>query len=163
MKLIVDFDNALMKQSAAQGRSPLFSIYWMHEWMHEQTAYPEAQWLDCGSVVLSWWLVSARALLEGAAEADFSFMEGPFSLTVRRLGNQVTITDPEQTWNTKAPLQGFIGELLTATNQVLGKFAEIGINDQNGLKTGMRQLQATLSQANNAVGTRSVAAVTFSH
>ncbi len=159
MKLIVDFDDALMKQSAERGRNPLFMLYWMQG----QQVYPEQKWVDSGSVVLSWWLFSARALLEGAAEADFSFMEGPFSLTVRRLGNQVTITDAEQTWNTKVVLQGFIAELLTATNQVLRKFAELGIDDRNGLQAGMRQLQTALSKTNIDSSSRPLVVASVSH
>lgn len=154
IKLTVGFDDLILKQLAERGSNPLFTLYWTQG----QQAYPEKQWVDAGSVVLSWWLVSARALLEGAAEADFSFMEGAFSLTVRRLGNQVIITDAEQTWNAKLPLHRFISELLAATNQVLGKFSEIGINDQNGLEMGMRQLKIALSKVNNASSTHRVAA-----
>lgn len=159
MKLIVSFDDLILKQSAERGRNPLFTLYWTQG----QQVYPEQKWVDSGSVVLSWWLVSARILLEGAAEADFSFMEGPFSLTVRRLGNQVTITDTEQTWNTKMLLHGFVSELLTVTDQVLRKFAELGINDQNGLRVGMRQLQFTLSKTNIVSSSRPMAAASVSH
>lgn len=159
MKLIVGFDDSILKQSAERGRNPLFTLYWTQG----QQAYPEPQWVDSGSVVLGWWLASARTLLEGAAEADFSFMEGPYNLTARRFGNQVTVIDAEQAWNIKVPLQGFLAELLSATDQVLRKFAELGIDDQNGLQAGMRQLQAAVSKMNIVSITRPMAVASVSH
>ena len=152
MKLVVDFDDLILKQSAKGSKNPLFTLYWTQG----EQVYPEPQWIDSGSVVLSWWLVSARALLEGATKADFSFVEGPFSLTARRLGNQLTVTDTAQTWNTKVLTHRFVSELLTATEQVLRKFAELGIEELNGLRTGMRQLQIASSEAGNTSRSRAL-------
>lgn len=60
-------------------------------------------------------------------------------------------------------LHGFVSELLTVTDQVLRKFAELGINDQNGLRVGMRQLQFTLSKTNIVSSSRPMAAASVSH
>lgn len=143
MNLHVSFDDELLKKYTERNSSPLFRIYWTNA----GTAYPEEQWQDFGSVVLSWWLVAAKSLLGGAAEADLFFMDGPFSLQARVLGNRLSITADDQSWRGSISTDVFIREILKAADKVQQKFSQLGIPDRDGLKVGVQQLKAAASQA----------------
>ncbi len=147
MNLCVNFDDELMKRYTERQSSPLFTIYWTHE----GAAYPEEQWLDFGSVLLSWWLMAAKSLLEGAAEADLSFMDGPFSLQARSLGNMLSVTASDQSWRWSVPIDVFVAEILRAADKVQQKFTQLGIPDRDGLKIGAQQLKIVASQARTKV------------
>ena len=150
MKLFVYFDDDLIRKYVKRGSHPVFSIYWTQD----QIAYPEERWLDFGSVVLSWWLVAAKSLLEGATEAEFSFMDGPFQLQSRRIGSLLYITAGPQSWQTS--IETFVSELLRAVTEVKRKFAELGISDKEGLQIGARDLEIAMSEAKKLNSTRSV-------
>ena len=155
MNLNIGFDDALIKKYVGRGRSPIFTIYWTQD----QAAYPEEQWLDFGAVLLSWWLIAARSLLEGAAEAELSFMDGPFRLKARRVGNLLYVSADDQPWQWRTPLETFVAELLRATSQVQQKFLDLGVPDREGLQVGVEQLRAAMSRAKaGAVVSRTVVA-----
>lgn len=147
MKLNIDFDDDLIKKYVERGRSPIFSIYWTQD----QVAYPEKQWLDFGSVILSWWLVAAKSLLDGATEADFLFMDGPFRLHVRLIGNLLYVTPDDDSWQWRIATESFVAELLTAANRVQSKFAELGLSDTEGFQIGIQHLKVAMSQAMTTV------------
>lgn len=142
MKLHVDFDDDLIKKYVKRGSSPIFTIYWIQD----QVAYPENQWLDFGSVILSWWLVAAKSLLEGATEAELPFMDGPYCLEVRRFGNQLYVSANDQSWQWRTPIENFVEELLRATREVLRKFDELSVSDKEGLQAGVQHLNIARSE-----------------
>jgi len=146
MKLNIDFDDALIKKYAGRGRSPLIALYWTHDGQ----AYPENGWLDFGSVVLSWWLVAAKSLVEGAAEVELPFMDGPFRLMIRSHGNMLSVTSDDYSWQWRTTMESFAFELLTATKHLQNKLTELGMADTEGLQTGVQHLRAAISQAKKA-------------
>lgn len=143
MQLHVDFDDNLIRRYVGRGKSPIFTIYWTQD----QVAYPEDQWLDAGSVILSWWLVAAKSLLEGAVEADFDFMDGPFRLKARRSGASLYVSADDQPWQWPTPMGTFINELLRATKQVQQELDRLGVSDTEKLQDGTRRLRSAMSNA----------------
>ncbi len=155
MQLYVDFDDDLIRRYVDRGSNPIFTIYWTQDGV----AYPADQWLDFGSVILSWWLAAAKSLLEGAVEAELDFMDGPFRLKASRAGNLLYVSADDQSWHWRPTMEAFAAELLRAANQVLRKFNDLGISDQEGLQIGSQHLRSALSQAKaRAVGSRAVVA-----
>ncbi len=155
MNLNIGFDDGSIKKYVGRGRSPIFTIYWTQDGV----AYPEEQWLDFGSVLLSWWLVAAKSLLDGATEAELPFMDGPFRLKVRRIGNLLHVSADDQPWQWRTPLKTFVAELLKATSQVQQKSLDLGVPDREGLQVGVEQLKAAMSRAKaGAVVSRTVVA-----
>jgi len=153
MKLHVDFDDDLVKRYMERGRSPVFTIYWTQD----QVAYPEDGWMDFGSVILSWWLVAAKSLLGGMAEADLPFMDGPFRLKAHLIGNLLYVSADDQSWQWHIPMVAFVNELLKGANQVQRKFDELGVFDEEGLQDGARSLRIAMSSATTtAAGSRTV-------
>ena len=45
---------------------------------HGSLRFPEAEWNDFVVIVLDWWCESCSALLRGAEQREFWFMDGPF-------------------------------------------------------------------------------------
>ena len=142
MKLCVDFDDALIERYVRRGGNPLFTIYWKQG----GAAYPEEQWLDFGSVIIGWWLIAAKSLLDGAEEAEFPFMDGPYRMKAHRLGNMVHFSADKEVWMWRTPISTFMAELLNAADTVQQKLAVLG-SDQESLQTGTRLLRATILQA----------------
>ena len=52
--------------------------------------FPEARWRDFPAVVLTWWLESVNELL-AHGETTLRFMDGPFSLRLRRKGDWLDV------------------------------------------------------------------------
>lgn len=153
MKLCVDFDDALIEKYVRRGSNSLFTIYWQQE----EAAYPEEQWLDFGAVILGWWLVTAKTLVEGALEAEFLFMDGPYRLNAHRFGNQLHFSAEGEAWLWRVSTETFVSELLEAAAEVKRKFSELGISDKSGLQVGGRKLEIAMSEAKKISSTRSVA------
>ncbi len=143
MKLCVDFDDALIEKYARRGSNPLFTIYWKQG----DAAYPEEQWLDFGSVIIGWWLVAAKLLLEGAIQAEFPFMDGPYRLKAHRTDNMVHFSADKEAWVWRTPIDTFVTELLDAADKVQQKLVDLGISDQESLQAGIRLLRTAASQA----------------
>lgn len=150
MKLHLEFDDDLLRKYVDRGSNPLFAIYWSQAGV----AYPEQHWLDFGLVVLSWWLVAAKSLLEGESEAEFSFMDGPYSLHVRRFDTLLHISGRGVAWQWQMPIDNFAAELLQAADQVDQKFTALGLADQTGISVGARQLKIALSQVKGSTAAR---------
>lgn len=142
MELHVGFDDELMCRYHRRGASPLFTIYWTHG----QEAYPEEGWVDFGSVVLGWWLVAAKSLLSGSGQESLLFMDGPYELSVRPVGNlfHISMTGRSEAW--KVDQTSFIHELLSAASQATTRLHELGIPDSEGLQIGIRELKAVFSE-----------------
>ena len=130
MKLHVRFDDEIIQRYTARGSNPFFAIYWTHEGV----AYPEEQWLDFGSVILSWWLRAARELLAGADEVELDFMDGPYTLTARATGDKLSVAAPELQKAWSASKQELIWELISAAEHIVNKLAELSLPDTNSLE-----------------------------
>ena len=143
MKLCVDFDDALIEKYGRRGSNPLFTIYWQQG----EAAYPEEQWLDFSSVIPDWWLVAAKSLLDGTAEAELSFMDGPYRLKAHRFGSMVHFSADKEAWVARTTLDTFVSELLNAAEKVQQKLAGLGVSDQESPQTGTRSLRTAVSQA----------------
>lgn len=50
--------------------------------------FPESEWNDYVVVILSWWLVALRDIVEGRVDTvELRFMDGPFWVSVRNFAN----------------------------------------------------------------------------
>lgn len=143
MELCVDFDNALIEKYMRRGSNPLFTIYWKQG----DASYPEERWLDFGSVIIGWWLVAAKSLLEGATKAELQFMDGPYCIKVHRIDNIVHFSADKEAWVWRTPIDIFVTELLDVANKVQQKLVDLGISDQESLQGGLRALRPAASQA----------------
>ncbi len=154
MELCVDFDDALIKKYVRRGSNPLFTIYWQQG----EAAYPEEQWLDFGSVIIGWWLVAAKSLLEGAVEAELPFMDGPYRIKAHRIGTMVHFSADKEAWVWRMPIDAFVAELLRAADKVQQKLVNLGVSDEESLRAGTRSLKFAVSQAKPIVGRPTVTA-----
>lgn len=155
MKLCVDFDDALIEKYVRRGSNPLFTIYWKQG----EAAYPEEQWLDFGSVIIGWWLVAAKSLVEGAAEAEFPFMDGPYRVKAGRFGNMVHFSADKEAWVWRTSIDILVSELLNAAEKVQQKLTSLGASDQESLRSGTRSLRTAMSKAKlKTIGRRVVTA-----
>lgn len=153
MKLETDFDDALMNKYSRRGAEPIFGIYWTHNGV----SYPEKGWIDFGSIVLDWWLIAATALLNSSREEDFVFMDGPYRLSVRSVGDlfHVSMSDTPDPWKVSQEL--LVGELLSGAKRVRAKLAELQIPDNTGLEIGIKELSMAVSEHQGQGRTRQVA------
>ena len=142
MKLHIDFDEDLMRKYGHRESPLFFTIYWTHG----QMAYPEEGWMDFGAVVLGWWLVTTKSVVDGAREGELPFMDGPFRLKVRSNGNQfsVSATDLDHSW--RVPQETLVQELLAGAKRVQKKLLELDIADKTGLKVGIKHLENAVAQ-----------------
>ena len=44
--------------------------------------FPSLRWSDFVVVLASWWMVALKEIIEGAAEVELRFMDGPYWITV---------------------------------------------------------------------------------
>lgn len=84
MKLILQFDDKLIREYDNRNSSPVFGIYWEHYGKF----YPQEGWTDFGTVIVGWWLQALQRLLDGAKSQKLVFMDGPYELTVQRISGQ---------------------------------------------------------------------------
>jgi hypothetical protein len=126
MRIILRFDEDVMREYVARGAQPLFEI----AWVHEDVFYPERSWMDFGGVLLGWWLNSLNQLLSGADEVGFYFMEGPYSLIARHRARDGTVhLVPEGcnvTWLVKT--EDLAEAILQAAHEVSNKFDQMQID-----------------------------------
>ena len=141
MKLHIDFDNALVLKHY-NGSPHFFTIYWTSG----QDAYPEEAWMDFGEVVLSWWLVTARQLVDGAQGGDLFFMDGPFRLRLSAVGDKITVSaaDLDRPW--RVTLDDLVLELLTGAKCIQSRLEEQGLADKEGLQAGVIQLETAIDE-----------------
>lgn len=145
MRVVVDFDENLLIRNSTMSTSSIFNIWFEHE----DVIYPNPGWSDFGAVILGWWLVTARKLLQGELQGDFPFMDGPYSLKVIRLFSsgmvQITFRGLTDVWEVE--LTEFvlaISEAAKRTHHVLTTL-NIHHQEQAGLKTGIEYLAKYLS------------------
>ncbi len=142
MKLQLRFDDDLIRKYVEREADPFFGICWLHNGI----AYPEAEWLDFGSVILGWWLMTATSLVRGSLEEEFLFMDGPYALSVRSRNNlyHISMEGRSESWTVERT--SFMNELLSAANQTVAKLNELQIPDKEGLQIGIRELKAALAE-----------------
>lgn len=112
--------------------------------MHDDESYPDDYWLDFGSIVLGWWIVSATKLLSGEGYQQFPFMDGPFGLTVRHSGDLLYITGKQLEKEWMVPLHTFITEIIQASETVIEKLTSLNISDNENLVGGISILKRLL-------------------
>lgn len=102
--------------------------------------------MDFGTVILGWWLVAARQLVEGVQDDDLTFMDGPFRLKARSLANQITFSAPDLGPPWQVAQETFVAELLAGVKRVQSKLQELGITDKEGLRVGVTQLERAIAE-----------------
>jgi hypothetical protein len=137
MKLVIKFDEAKMRAYYSRGSSVVFRIYWQNE----DADYPMAEWQDFGADILSWWIVSTLSLSKGASEAEFMFMDGPYSLRIKNQNQLLTIIDRDDELRWNVSLKTVVEELISAAQLVVVKLQKLGIPDRTGLAIGEKDLR----------------------
>lgn len=116
----------IVADAESLSRSDLGSITGKIWFVQEEYDFPEKGWSDFPVVVLSWWLEKAVAMKGGhSRSAEFSFMDGPFSVAVT-LVTEKTLTlagirnDPKQQIFTSAEisLEALCAELIRAAQEI---------------------------------------------
>jgi hypothetical protein len=65
----------------------LIGTIWLRSDRPPDIDFPETGWTDFPVVILGWWLAQVDALRRGAsAEAECSFMDGPFEFRINKVG-----------------------------------------------------------------------------
>lgn len=79
MKLFLDsFQNQDTSGDCQKRTCP---IYWEHNGM----VYPHERWSDYCIIVLEWWTVRLKEIMEGVEKVDLPFMDGPYRISVNRV------------------------------------------------------------------------------
>lgn len=47
--------------------------------------YPHERWSDYCIIVLEWWTVRLKEIMEGVEKVDLAFMDGPYRISVNRV------------------------------------------------------------------------------
>src|SRR5437588_5592384 len=117
MNLRITFDDALLLRYDRRGASASFGICWEHE----GTWYPSPNWIDFGAVILDWWMIAARNLMQGERRQELYFMDGPFRLilTLLKDGTTVVCTDPKESLHWIFTLNELITQLRNASMEVV--------------------------------------------
>lgn len=142
MKLQLHFDERIMKQYYDRGSLILFGIYWVHN----NIAYPSADWTDFGAVILGWWLQAALQMMQGSRQEEFFFMDGPFALFGQCKNDQLVFSARRSSEQWTTTLEEFASEIVSGAEAVVAELArlEIGKSDQNSLSAGVRALRTFL-------------------
>ena len=92
-------------------------------------AYPSDDWTDFGVVIVGWWFVQARRLLKGAITADFSFMDGPYSLDAKKHDDLLTLTSTDGKIIWELTLKDFCTSLSEAIKAIALQLLRLQIAD----------------------------------
>ena len=143
MHLHLKFEIPWLLKYEKRGKSPIFKIFWEIN----GEFYPEEEWVDNGSIILSWWLVALEKILEGSKNEDLVFMEGPYRLKLRVNHKERTITvgTGKQPNILESQIDAVVGEVLGAARTTISKFEELNIAqaDREDLMEGIRRVMAT--------------------
>jgi len=139
MEIKVAFDEATIRRYHARGASPVFSIYWAHNGM----AYPSDDWTDFGAVILGWWLVAVEGLINGAPEARFPFMDGPFALIARTDGDETVVFTTEGEINWEMSTDELVRSINRAASKVERELRRLGVGkrEREALTRGMQSIK----------------------
>ena len=145
MKVIVEFDDELLRIAARDGRPVSFTVFLEHG----NTCYPDRGWVDCGAVIIGWWLVALRNFTRESRPVRLMFMEGPYGLTVDRLENseEVVVYDADDELRWEMDLRQLVDAITRAADEVLEKFRELNLDERagQGLAVGVAELHKTLN------------------
>ncbi len=146
MKIQVKFDRRILARSIQRDGLSMFEI----AWKMGRSWYPSKNWLDCGAVILGWWLVVMLGLAKGNSKGKFAFMEGPYAIFAEynRKSGFVKLVPQGLDRKFLVPFCDLSTELLTATNTVvrrLGKFRRSKA-ERAALKKGVVNLQRVIAQ-----------------
>lgn len=142
MQIAIRFDDEYLMHSAARNSPLVFVIYWEHGGI----VYPDYNWTDFGVIVIGWWLMAARSLVNGAERETFYFMDGPQSIIAENhLPTHSVDLSPLGTnsvW--KVSLSDLTNALLDAANLVSQELMRLAIGEAEraDLAEGVRLLRS---------------------
>lgn len=149
MRIVVKFDDTLMRRYVDRGAPPLLGI-----WFEEGgESYPEEGWLDFGAVILLWWVSAILRLFGGSREEDLVFMDGPFRVRVRRdrASDAVALVPEGVSFTWRATLGDLARALICAIETAADEMARLQIDpsDQAKLREGARLVRNALASHSN--------------
>lgn len=146
MRILLRFDVAVLQKYEQRSSPLLFEIAWEHEGLF----YPEEAWSDFGCVILGWWFRSVINLLQGSGEEKLSFMDGPYSMRVKREGSSSLLSVAPEGLNAIWPtdLHKISEEMLRAANEVSRTLAHLGVgkSDISALQQNAALLRKAMQQ-----------------
>jgi len=80
MEIHVSSEEMDVAKDLARGIQPTFWI----SWRINGNCYPDAKWIDFGTVLLNWWIQVCEQLGDGAMFGTFMFMDGPYEIVAMR-------------------------------------------------------------------------------
>lgn len=140
MKLILDFNDDLIRECEGRKSSPLLGICWEHDGLY----FPDREWRDFGSVIVGWWLVSLRKLLDGSPRQDLRFMDGPHRLNVRLLGDGTIVRCrfDKLAAPYDLPIDLLVDNVQTAAGEIRERFALLNVagSECKSLEAGLERI-----------------------
>lgn len=107
----------------------IFTIFWQHN----EISYPSKDWEDFGCVVIGWWVSTVIQFLAGENEGEFSFMDGPYSISAKyNQDSEALVLFPEQTnsvWEIQ--LRIIINALISTVNYIYKKFSDNNVHEED--------------------------------
>jgi hypothetical protein len=144
LRIRYEFNDELLRSYLSRGAQPLFKIWWEFD----GAQYPDNHWFDFGSVIVGWWLVQVRDLLQSRRHIECHFMEGDYALKVARIGKseRLAITPPEKEFRWVVTTTEFVAALRDVATEIETKLRSLGVNKTvtATLTEGLKLLDAPL-------------------
>ncbi|MCX2679365.1 hypothetical protein OOZ15_05365 [Galbibacter sp. EGI 63066] len=117
----------------------------------QEFSFPEKGWNDFVIIILNWWCSALKGLLlNERLQDEFLFMDGPFTVRVTYLKeevfNLIFLSSDELEANYEVPIKDFSNNYLREINSLIRKIDEFGWNDEEieSLKINYRDLKMIL-------------------
>jgi hypothetical protein len=79
MRIKATIDNGNVRGTSNIREHLRFEIFWSDN----SSFYPTENWHDFGCIIIGWWITTLDSLLKKGEPSSFSFMDGPYSISVR--------------------------------------------------------------------------------